>query len=87
MNTNILRKCIEALKADAPDLSYLRGMLETLLEMQEPIIPTITKGPMQIAIEKKFDVPSQTIDEASALNALARAGIEKLKLAGQPLDQ
>ncbi len=35
MNTNILTKCINELQKDSPDLSYLRGMLETLLEMQD----------------------------------------------------
>lgn len=34
MNSNILLKCIEELKKDAPDLSYLRGMLETLSELE-----------------------------------------------------
>lgn len=34
MNTSILKKCIAELQKGNPDLSYLRGMLETLLEMQ-----------------------------------------------------
>lgn len=34
MNTSILKKCIAELQKETPDLSYLRGMLETLLEMQ-----------------------------------------------------
>ena len=33
MNTNILQKCVDALKEKDPDLSYVRGMLETLIEM------------------------------------------------------
>lgn len=32
MNTQILNKCIEELKKDKPDLSYLRGILETLVD-------------------------------------------------------
>lgn len=35
MNTSILNKCITELNKDNVDLSYLRGMLETLLEMQD----------------------------------------------------
>lgn len=33
MNTTILTKCIEELKKDAPNISYIQGMLETLLEL------------------------------------------------------
>lgn len=36
MNASILRKCIEELAKAAPDLSYVRGMLETLAELQDP---------------------------------------------------
>lgn len=32
MNTQILNKCIEELKKDKPDLSYIRGILETLVD-------------------------------------------------------
>lgn len=35
MNTKILQKCIDALSTTEPDLSYIRGMLETLLELTE----------------------------------------------------
>jgi hypothetical protein len=31
MHAGILSKCIDELKTDAPDISYIRGMLETLL--------------------------------------------------------
>lgn len=31
MHTGILSKCIEELKAETPDISYIRGALETLL--------------------------------------------------------
>ncbi len=34
MNTTILEKVIAELKNEKPDLSYIRGMIETLLEMQ-----------------------------------------------------
>ncbi len=35
MNTNTLRKAIEELSKTAPDISYVRGMLETLVEVSE----------------------------------------------------
>lgn len=34
MNTSVIQKCITELQKESPDLSYLRGMLETLLDMQ-----------------------------------------------------
>lgn len=34
MNTKLLQKAIDELKSDKPDLSYLRGMLETMMDMQ-----------------------------------------------------
>jgi hypothetical protein len=33
MNTNLLQKCIVELQKDKPDLSYMRGILETLIVM------------------------------------------------------
>lgn len=33
MNTNILSKCVEELKKDNPNISYVLGMLETVIEM------------------------------------------------------
>lgn len=82
MNTSILSKAIEELKKDKPDLSYLRGMLETLMEMQTPA---------QIATEKLKEVisntsvlmpftPSTSLNEASVLDARARQAIETIKL-------
>lgn len=51
MNTNILRKCIEELNKDKPDLSYIKGMLETIMELSSPtpsyppiVVPTGTGG-------------------------------------------
>lgn len=35
MNTAILKKCVEELQKDGPDLSYVRGMLETLLAFED----------------------------------------------------
>jgi hypothetical protein len=43
MNTTILKKCIEELGKDTPDISYIRGALETLVELSNPtsIVPPI----------------------------------------------
>lgn len=37
MNTKIISKCLDELKKDSPDLSYIRGMLETLIEVDSPM--------------------------------------------------
>lgn len=33
MNTNILQKCVEELKKETPNISYVLGMLETVIDM------------------------------------------------------
>lgn len=35
MNKKLLQKVIDALNQKSPDLSYIRGMLETMMEMQD----------------------------------------------------
>lgn len=50
MNTTTLQKCIAELSKPAPDISYVRGMLETLLEvsgMPVNATPIHTVGYMQ----------------------------------------
>lgn len=36
MNLTILKKCLDALKEKEPNISYIQGMLETLVAMSEP---------------------------------------------------
>lgn len=35
MNTNILKKVLEELGKEKPDISYVRGMIETLVALEE----------------------------------------------------
>lgn len=42
MNTNTLIKCVEELKKDKPKLDYVIGILETLIDMNQPSIYTPT---------------------------------------------
>ena len=37
MNKKTLQKVLDELKKDAPDISYVRGILETLLDTDEPV--------------------------------------------------
>lgn len=79
-NTKILTKCIEALKEEKPDLSYVRGMLETLVEMQPD-------APIEVKYSGKIETPPvitqfppvipTAMDEASMLNGMAAAAIAK----------
>lgn len=76
MNNTILRKCINELSAEKPRLDYLRGMLETLVEMQ-PDRPgaAFAIPPAMIRAPIKEDKP----DDAAILDSKARAAIETVK--------
>lgn len=77
-NTRILTKCIEALKGEKPDLSYVRGMLETLVEMQE--LPQIVDRDKQaVVLLNSGTSPTYTapvpMDEGGMLDAKAKAAL------------
>ena len=40
MNTKILQKCLDELKKEQPNVDYIRGMLETLVEMGDQVVVT-----------------------------------------------
>ena len=44
----ILQKVLDNLNAPSPDLSYIRGMVEVLLAMQEK--PLVTSGQLNVPI-------------------------------------
>ena len=73
MNTIILKKCLDELTQDKPNIDYVRGMLETLIEMQP--VSEITR---EKVITSPF-VPEQSKDEAAILDAEARAKLESIK--------
>ena len=75
---SILQKCLDELGKEKADLSYIKGMLEVLLATQ----------PQQ---SKQFITPAQQltnvasnapVDEASILDAKARAALETVKALG-----
>ena len=60
MNTTILAKCIEELKKETPDISYIRGALETLLEMSaQPAV--VAHQPMPQSIPQQTPNVSTTV--------------------------
>ena len=76
MNTSILKKAIEELRLKDPNLSYLRGMLETLLEVQEP------KSVSPAMSTKPYGPSEAPKDEASSLDAEAQAKLLQLRKDG-----
>lgn len=93
MNTNILQKCIAELDQVSPRLDYIRGMLETLIEMAPKI--DVIDPPKPEGYFKAMPTPGITIrstevidpaqppDEASLLDSVARNNLDKVrKLAG-----
>lgn len=42
MHTIILERCLTELTMEAPRLDYIRGMLETLVSIETPVISTPT---------------------------------------------
>lgn len=45
----ILRKCLEELSKDGPNIDYVRGMIETLIEMNGPLLnPIMLSGPGKV---------------------------------------
>lgn len=81
-HSKILIKCIDALKGDEPDLSYVRGMLETLVDMQEetPKFLDASFATNAVSMEGgkgKITAPAP-MDEGGLLNAKAAALMDKM---------
>ena len=77
MNTSILNKCVEELSKEDPRLDYIRGMLETLIEMAgNSKVEQRTYAPQVVG-----STPTQPTltDDASVLDAKARAAIDIVK--------
>lgn len=77
---NILKKVLEELKTEKPRIDYVIGMLETLIEMQEPKM--MTKEHVDIISQKGDGTPvaisvSKPKDEGAMLDAMAAAQIKK----------
>lgn len=79
MNTAILRKCIVELQQPEPRLDYIRGMLETLVEVTD-------KESEKYLEQKNIYQPPYTItsnptttNEAAIMEARARAAVDSIK--------
>lgn len=72
MNRKTLQKAIDELSKTDPSLDYVRGMLETLIET----IPEDKQSVVNAIVLPSLEVN----DEAKALDYMARAKIESVKL-------
>ena len=61
MQTNILKKCLEELNKAEPNISYLKGTLETLIEMSGNT-PTVSNGNIYLPVSNPIPLnnPSYT---------------------------
>lgn len=85
MNTKILQKCLEELKKDTPDLSYLRGTLETLIEVAggqvlatPGYIPAPTYPPTGLMAGANTKVDEETDEEKEYARKMAGGPIARL---------
>lgn len=84
MIQSILQKCLDNLNAATPDLSYIRGMIEVLLAMQEtPLMNSSTVEHLPVKEKVVGSIPTSPADEASVLDAKARAALETIKSLAQ----
>lgn len=87
MNTKILQKCLDELNKESPRLDYLRGMLETLVEMQETPLQTkvyrdiISPNPQPFSYKAEYALPPsipEVKDEGGMLDTIAAAAMRKM---------
>lgn len=91
---NTLQKCLEELDKEKPRLDYIRGMIETLIEMGDqkvktgPTLGGIINNPRPVhSIGQNMHPVGQPKDEGSLLDATARANLAKtIELAGKSLE-
>lgn len=59
MNTKILQKCVEALNSEKPDISYIRGMLETLIEISGATVPLSANPTVNVPVTRTETVADE----------------------------
>ena len=83
MNVSILRKCLAELNEDKPSLDYVRGIIETLIELEDPT-PTELPAKFPIDNSKYNHLPNHAKpsveDEGSIMTKEARARIKNVDL-------
>ncbi len=84
-NISILNKCLKELGEATPRLDYVRGMLETLIELQSPIFTSSVTSDIHAAslvpgavMQVPLDKPK---DEGQILDDIAKARLAGVKAA------
>lgn len=77
MNTTILKRAIEELKKESPQIQYVLGMLETLYEMGNTVQEKTDK-----ALGNMFPEKPKLMSEAEIMDAKAKSAIEAVKRLG-----
>ncbi len=78
MQTKILTKVLEELGKESPDLSYIRGMIETLVSLSPDEIALENFKPVY-AVGSQMLKKEPVMDEGATLDAMARASLETIK--------
>lgn len=47
MNTQALKKCLLELDKESPNLAYIKGILETVVDMNEPVVHIVSQWQTQ----------------------------------------
>lgn len=77
MNYKTISKCLGELEKPQPDISYVRGMLETLLDLGDH--SSVAERSV-VSREVAGSIPAGPAhDEGSALDAKARASLDTIK--------
>jgi hypothetical protein len=79
MNTKILQKCLEELDKETPRLDYIRGMLETLVSMDEPVSYKKDEKGYIVPVTPTAKPKTETQDEGEILTAQAKARLAAVK--------
>lgn len=81
MPTNILQKALDELGKESPDISYVKGMLETIIELQDKATNADQLN-AQLRIKSAQATTTQSnehVDEGALLDARAKAAIESVR--------
>lgn len=80
MINTTLRKCLVELEKAEPNISYVRGMIETLIEMQQqtgnsPLVTTLNHPSIGNILPPPQYITTSSTDEASILDMRAKEAI------------
>lgn len=93
MNTKILQKILDELSKETPDISYVKGILQTLLDLADEGSKTVTNkvaigmnNPVALDKDSNQEKPKNS-DEGSMMDTIAKAKVAQIKrLAEQGLE-